>query len=794
MARALSRAARALVGLALALAGPGAAQTVDVRLADEVTREPAAGAIVRLLRDGAPVALALTDIAGRVVLSAPGAGTYRLRADRIGYQGIETEPFTLAAGETVRRDLAMPGIRVNLPTIEVRAPSRCGRGRNDPLAVALWEEVQKALTANVLTLRAERVPVRVDEFERELNLGGRTGREYTVRSTITRGAPFVSVAPEVLAARGFVTTEGDSLVFSAPDAALLLSDAFVDTHCFGAVSRARDSLVGLTFEPVPGRTVPDVRGTLWVHRQSSELRTLEYGYVFPTGERQPLLGGRVEFTRLPAGAWIVSEWHIRMPRLRGRTVRAPSGERREEPYVVGYLERGGRARAISGEPQPAAPATALVTGTVRDSLRGRGLAGVTVRIAGATDSAVTGLNGNFRLAALQAGRLTVTAAHPLLLQTGAATSRDLTVSVGDSVAVTFATPAAATIARRLCGPSAGQGVAGLARDSAGSVVRGAAVRAVWRAADGTARSSDARQDTTGVFALCNLPQDRSVPVRVYDGLRILAEARARPEEGAFQWIELAAGEVPAAMPAGPAVIAGVVREDSTRRLLADVEVMVEGTTLQATTNAAGRYLITGAPANSRVMLRFRSIGYRPERQPVVLAAGDTTWASARLIPTAVVLPEVAVTAEAPRAPRGIGLEAFEERRAKGFGRFLDSTDLRRRELLRLGDVLATQTGIVIWRDPRTGMSARALSATRVDNEGNRCPMSVWLDGVQIYSPPGPPGTRGGGYSAEPPDLNTLLVHQIAAIEIYRSGADTPMEYGGTNAGCGTLILWTKRGI
>ena len=62
-------------------------------------------------------------------------------------------------------------------------------------------------------------------------------------------------------------------------------------------------------------------------------------------------------------------------------------------------------------------------------------------------------------------------------------------------------------------------------------------------------------------------------------------------------------------------------------------------------------------------------------------------------------------------------------------------------------------------------------------------MAVWQDGLRIYTP-----GRGGS----PPDLNDYPVSQLEAIEIYRGEAETPADLGGTGAGCGTIVLWTRR--
>ena len=67
--------------------------------------------------------------------------------------------------------------------------------------------------------------------------------------------------------------------------------------------------------------------------------------------------------------------------------------------------------------------------------------------------------------------------------------------------------------------------------------------------------------------------------------------------------------------------------------------------------------------------------------------------------------------------------------------------------------------------------------------GRPCAMAVWQDGLRIYTP-----GRGGS----PPDLNDYPVSQLEAIEIYRGEAETPADLGGTGAGCGTIVLWTRR--
>ncbi|HJR36556.1 MAG TPA: hypothetical protein VJ817_16485, partial [Gemmatimonadales bacterium] len=64
----------------------------------------------------------------------------------------------------------------------------------------------------------------------------------------------------------------------------------------------------------------------------------------------------------------------------------------------------------------------------------------------------------------------------------------------------------------------------------------------------------------------------------------------------------------------------------------------------------------------------------------------------------------------PDRPRGLGLEAFEERRRLGFGRFIDSATLRRNEQVPLVQMLGRLQGIEFARVPGEAGQIAAKSA------------------------------------------------------------------------------------
>ena len=550
----LSGAKRLMLLLQLS-APPLAAQSVELQLREEGSRVPVAGAIVRLLGDRGVAAQGLTNELGRIVLRAAAPGSYRIKVDRIGWSGFITAPVALAAGAVYQRELLMEARRVELPALEVRGRSRCDReGQGGPLAAALWDEIGKALTANLVTQRQGAVRLHVRGFIREVDQRGRPLREWVAASTLMRGQPFISLPPGALAEIGFVQQEShDSVTYAAPDAALLLSDEFVGTHCFRAV-QGKEGLLGLAFEPTAGRKVADVKGTLWVDRATSELRHLDYVYTgLPGILARADLGGRVEFRRLPAGTWIVSYWHVRTPTLTESTIPQRRNVGRTFARLIGYTDLGGRAEIASDS--LGRVDRALLVGLVYDSVNAEGLAGAVVKVQGYQDSVLTDGEGRFRLAVPASGDQVVTVAHPRsnLLQQG--TTRPALLSLGDTTRVDFTVSSLASFVRALCGtPARGRaGVVGMAWGSDGKPAAGYGVRVRWNTSGGGVKEErrDVRAD--GLYALCELPPDQSLRFWLFDRIRPMDEKVLQLEWGEFRWVELRPGGSPAPAPPGAAV-------------------------------------------------------------------------------------------------------------------------------------------------------------------------------------------------------------------------------------------------
>lgn len=103
------------------------AQAIEGHLLDRESGDPIVAATLTLLdAQGEQQGGTLTDSLGAFSLSAPGAGSYRLRITRLGYAEVMTETFELRRGQTLSLDLGLSAAAVLLEalTVTVRAEPR----------------------------------------------------------------------------------------------------------------------------------------------------------------------------------------------------------------------------------------------------------------------------------------------------------------------------------------------------------------------------------------------------------------------------------------------------------------------------------------------------------------------------------------------------------------------------------------------------------------------------------------------------------------------------------------------
>lgn len=426
------------------------AQTVSGTVVNEAGGAPVRGALVSLLdAAGKRVGSVLTDEKGAFALRAPAPGEFRVRAERVGMSSASSGPLPLAAGEARVLRLATRSMAVMLEGIQVQGTGRgCvvspGAGAS---TAALWDEARKALDAAEFT-RAQKASVfAIRRYRRVLEPDRLTVLQAAEDSTTGRYAsPFTALPAENLASGGYVRTQGDETLFFPPDAAVLLSDTFLNQHCFRVRPGRGENAgqVGLEFEPIRGRTLPDVRGVLWLDAANAELRTLDYAFTgVALGPTDTRWGGRVHFDRLPSGGWIVRRWSLRMPQMGRPTARPELGlmGRSGAPVVVAVVEVGGEVTRVD-EAAPE-PRRASVAGVVWDSTRAAAIAGARVFLDGTGHAALTGADGRFLIEQVPEGRYRLVWSHPRADSLGF-TPPPAAVEVGASgeTTVAFAIPRA----------------------------------------------------------------------------------------------------------------------------------------------------------------------------------------------------------------------------------------------------------------------------------------------------------------------------------------------------------------
>ncbi len=336
------------LGLALAVR-PSAAQTIIRGRVEQTDGRAISGAFI-VLEDSAGVVSSrdLSSSSGFYRISVPAPGTYRLRAERIGYSTAVSGWLRLAEGEDLTYPFVIEPRPVRLREIRVEERSRCKLLPDEGIELqGVWDEARKALSATAWTGQQPYFRFDAVIHTQLLDNRGRPVSEADLEEVRFYGRhPFRAIPAQDLVLGGFVQEPEGRVAYYAPDADVLLSDIFVRRHCFRLVRGEQEAagLLGLAFEALPQSRLPDIEGVMWLDPTSSELRWLEFTYVnLASGVEQRGLGGLVEFASLPSGAWIVRSWWIRVPMVEWVEGR---GQRPNWYRLRGINEGGGQVVAV----------------------------------------------------------------------------------------------------------------------------------------------------------------------------------------------------------------------------------------------------------------------------------------------------------------------------------------------------------------------------------------------------------------------------------------------------------------
>lgn len=424
-----------------------------------------------------------------------------------------------------------------------------------------------------------------------------------------------------------------------------------------------------------------------------------------------------------------------------------------------------------GAQQSDPAASALLTGTVFDSLTGQALAGAEVHLGEEAGTASTNGLGRFTLRAAP-GEYLLWFSHRDVSSWPALHHRmAIRLEAGRTVSVTLATASAATVLERTCGPD-GAVVGGTVRDlltlaplPAASVDvearRGAGlpVGTIGAAADGS-------------WFVC--VRDRGAELEVQARL---GEARSRAVRvagsGAVRSEDL---YVPSTR---PTELRGLVLDGESGVPLDGAAVEVVGTRLRTVTAEDGRFLFRGVPPGA-IRLAVQRLGYGLRERVVRSDGGTTARVTLELFPEAIAVDSVVVTVEGGVVDRDRLAARFDGlTRAEIDGLLHRTVDFD--DLLRNANVPGLKVRDVEYRRggglPQRGICVE--TARRSSMGEGQCEMvEVYLNDVHVA------------------DAEILLeMLDPASVDRFQllSPNQAGIQYLGTpRARNGILLIWTRR--
>lgn len=744
------RAPALAILLAVVMHTPGVyGQTVRGVVSRADVEAPVAGAFVEVLGEsGNRVVAGLTDAAGRYRLES-GLGV-TLVITYVGFTEFRATLVPNGSNQVTFIDAALEPSPIALEGISVVTEDRCGAALLDYEVVGrAWNEATRVLASADWANEAGAFRYDVELFERRLDRGARRVESERRREVPAAGRhPFRSPDPEQLARDGYVREDGGRRTYYAPDVDVLLSDSFLDTHCFGLTrgDEEHPNQLGLTFRPMDGRNRPDIAGTFWLDLATSELRTVDFRYVglgrdFETSG----LGGTVEFDRVDGGGWVVSSWTIRTPAIGLQPV---AGTTRRREVLIGIHEDGGHLRMVRhfGRAVDVASELGRVRGRIVEEGSFRPLGGAVARLDGTSMEAIADANGLFEFRDVRPGVYELTVRHSDVYtmdgepfatsveSTEAANPPSLPIQVVTqwSNAIRSCTVLGVELEDRR---TVLTGI--VVDDVTGTVLPRASLTASWldvnridaTGFEGRRVSLETETDRAGAFTLCNVPIQTELTVSAV-ALGVEGEAiRVRLEEG-----EVGGARVAVPLQEG-VTVSGEVRDATTGQSIPSVRVVVGRTA--ALSDEDGRFRIESV-APGRHPFEAGHIAYGLGSDSIDISPSGLTHVEVLLTPEAVELAPIEVSV--------VSGAVAEARRSGTRVDFLDAAQLEELSLgaRDLADVLlhANVPGLWVYRtswavhpsnpdQTRPGICVQYMRT----NATNDCQLpEVYLDGLRLVDP------------------------------------------------------------
>lgn len=200
----------------------------------------------------------------------------------------------------------------------------------------------------------------------------------------------------------------------------------------------------------------------------------------------------------------------------------------------------------------------------------------------------------------------------------------------------------------------------------------------------------------------------------------------------------------------------------------------EGDSVDTTlSDTSGRFRLQSSEPGE-FLLHALALGYRTSTTGVFeIGGGGEISVELRLepIPIEIAGIEVEASARLIREPKLVQ-NGFVDRALSGFGSFITPEQLEKSDALTTSELLQRTNRVDVQVGPN-GPVLRMLGST------GYCTPVVYLDGVRI--------------AMVFTNIDTYIGRRdLEAVEIYRTGAQAPLQFGGmTDTGCGVIVIWTK---
>jgi hypothetical protein len=233
-----------------------------------------------------------------------------------------------------------------------------------------------------------------------------------------------------------------------------------------------------------------------------------------------------------------------------------------------------------------------------------------------------------------------------------------------------------------------------------------------------------------------------------------------------------------------------------------------GTSLITAVSDGDGYWVLEVPAPGAYYVAAKRLGYQPWVAGMVeVKRGDDLRSVFHLRRLPVMLDPIEVSAAATR--RYLELAGFYDRQRADFGHYVTAEDIEKRQAARITDLLTGLPGVSLVSLSPGGVGALSVQLRGSNlSEGGLCRPRVFVDGVIYARGDSRPKRAASGQDVErrvDDQIQALdkglslddIGHPstVAAIEVYRSASQVPVQFGGTGVEtlCGVIVIWTRTG-